>query len=1297
MKKFSGYILILISLSLFFMNCEKKSSEPKIWIDQNIIGINKEEAYATSISFNKMENAVNIDLNYSENYLNLNGLWKFNWVKNPDKRPENFYSAEYDDSKWDEIPVPSNWELQGYGVPIYVNTEYEFDMYTPPLVPENYNPTGLYRRNFEVPANWDEREIFIHFGAVKSAMFLWINGQKVGYSQGSKTPAEFNITKYVHPGENLLAVQVIRWSDGSYLECQDFWRLSGIERDVYLHSSPKVRIKDFFVNASLNQNYTNGLLEVDVELQKYSPGKEDFYVEMDLLDQYNQSLFEYAMVERIDVDSLGHGKFQRNIPNPLKWTAETPNLYKLILTLRKSADELKEIRSCYIGFRNVEILNGQLCVNGKPITIKGVNRHEHDPNFGHVISRESMLADIKLMKENNINTVRTSHYPNDPYWYELCNKYGLYVIDEANIESHGMGYGENSLAKDSTWMEAHLDRTVRMFERDKNNPSIIIWSLGNEAGNGINFQKTYSWLKEHDKSRPVQYERAELEENTDIFCPMYASIDYMHSYVKTNPERPLILCEYAHAMGNSVGGLQDYWNLINQYDALQGGCIWDWVDQGLAKVDENGNDFWAYGGDFGPADIPSSNNFCCNGLVASDRTPHPSLFETKKVYESVCFEPDDMAKAKFNIINKFDFLNLKNFDFSYEIKGNGDIVREYQLPDMDVAPGDTTIVQLNLPVGPPKPMVEYFINFSVKTKKDFGLVKKGHKIAGSQFTLPLINNRKYKVFLSNYRGLNMIEKAQEIEISGEDFRVIFDKSAGVMKTLTYDNKNVLHSAPKMNFWRPPTDNDIRDPMGQQKWEKFGLDSTHYEIIDFSSEKISDNVINLNFVIEIKNKDDKKLFEMFQTYSIYSSGDILINHDLMAIEELESMAKIGLQLELPNEFDNVQWFGKGPFANYPDRQSAAMVDLYNMKVDNMWQEYSKPQENSNRGEVRWCTLANDEGYGLFVQSPSLFNISAYRYDDENIAKAQHEYELNKKNYITVNLDYKQVGVGTATCGPGILDQYLIKEKIFNFQFRIKATNIKRQLPQKLYSQELKEYKPKYLPAPEINAESIYFNTPIEVEMSVPEETMEIRYTLDRSVPTENSLLYEKSITVSESTTIKARTFQPGRLPGFTATKVLQYIQAKNVTFKYQPSSNHNGGHPLAIMDGIVGNIDSFDGGWIGLNGKDLYADIELNNVITINKIRFNFMRWQQYWIFLPEEVEVFVSEDNENFISVYKDVPLVEPSEKALDKKIFHHEADIDYMKVRYIRIVAKSLKKCPDWHPGAGQNCWLAIDEVTIE
>ena len=567
----------------------------------------------------------------------MNGAWKFNWVRSPGERPQDFFQEGFDDSDWDRIPVPSNWEIQGYGVPIYLNHPYEFEK-NPPYIHHDYNPVGSYRTTFQVPEDWGDREVFLHFGAVKSAMYLWVNGQQVGYSQGSKLPAEFNVTDYLRTGENLLAVEVYRWSDGSYLECQDFWRISGIERDVFLWAAPKIHIRDVFVKAGLDDNYRNGRLEVTVDLANYGmSASEAVTVEMAVVDPDDGSVISNPHLT-MDVpaegaERIGHrpGRCRTGEENgPPKPPISTTST----LTLKDPAGQALEVIRQRIGFRTVEIKDGLLQVNGVPITIKGVNRHEHDPFTGHVMTEERMVEDMRLIKAANMNAVRTSHYPSDPRWYELADEYGLYIVDEANIESHGMGYQPDvTLGNNPDWELAHVDRMRRMVERDKNHPSVIIWSMGNEAGNGVNFYAAYEWTKKRDDTRPVQYERALQDRNTDIYVPMYAGFQHLEEYAQSEPERPLIMCEYAHAMGNSVGNFTDYWEIIDRYPSLQGGFIWDWVDQGLAKVTENGDSIWAYGGDFGPPGTPSDGNFLINGLVQPDRYPNPHYYEVRHVHQ----------------------------------------------------------------------------------------------------------------------------------------------------------------------------------------------------------------------------------------------------------------------------------------------------------------------------------------------------------------------------------------------------------------------------------------------------------------------------------------------------------------------------------------------------------------------------------------------------------------------------------------------------------------------------------------
>ncbi|HMA63094.1 MAG TPA: glycoside hydrolase family 2 TIM barrel-domain containing protein, partial [bacterium] len=700
------------------------------WHNPKVFDINKIDPHATMMPFADIASAIENNRKESPFYKSLNGIWKFNWVKKPSDRPQNFYKTNFDVANWDDIEVPSNWELKGYGVPIYVNQPYAFSPNSrpdPPEIPHDYNPVGSYRRKFRVPNNWDGRQVFLHFGAVKSAMYLWINGQKVGYSQGSKTPAEWDITKYVNKGDNVLAVEIYRWSDGSYLECQDFWRISGIQRDVYLYSTPKVRIKDFFAKSTLDKNYEDGKLDLEVDLYNHFKNeKKDISLEVQL---FNDGEIVYQDSRGCKLTQEKKINFSTTVKETLKWTAETPNLYSLVLILKKDG-EIIETVGAKTGFRTVEIKDGQFLVNGQPVLVKGVNRHEHDPVNGHVISRASMRKDIELMKRYNINTVRTAHYPDDPYWYELCDKYGLYVINEANIESHGMGYGEESLAKDSEWMEAHLDRNVRMVERDKNHPSIVTWSMGNEAGNGVNFKKIYEWIHQRDGTRPVQYERAGLDTNTDIFCPMYASVDYIEKYGSEKQERPLILCEYAHAMGNACGSLSDYWEATRNSKYLQGGCIWDWVDQGILQHDQNGEKYFAYGGDLGPEGVPSDNNFCINGLVRPDRMITPKLKEARHVYQSIWVDlVNGFTEHKIKINNEYSFTNLKKYNIEWKIMENGKTIQQGEIDPVNVQALQSKVVELPVEEFDKVPGYEYFLNVNFSTTKAENLLKKGHQVA----------------------------------------------------------------------------------------------------------------------------------------------------------------------------------------------------------------------------------------------------------------------------------------------------------------------------------------------------------------------------------------------------------------------------------------------------------------------------------------------------------------------------------------------------------------------------------------
>jgi len=845
-----------------------------------VVGRNKLEPHSFAIPYSSVEQAFDGVWDQSPYFKSLNGKWKFNWVRNPADRPEGFEAKGYNDANWDEIPVPSNWELQGYGIPIYVNQPYEFtDDPQPPAIPHDYNPVGSYRTTFAIPDTWDETQVILHFGAAKSAMYVWINGNKVGYSQESKTPAEFNITTFLMPGENTLAVQIFRWSDGTYLECQDFWRISGIERDVFLYSIPELHISDFFAHASLMNEYRDGDFSLEVDLS-YSgnkkPAKHKLLVQI-MGNSPDALIFEETREVKLGENMNESLQFSHRIKNPRKWTAETPELYTLAISLLDKKDDVQEVICSKIGFRTSEIKNGQLLVNGVPVLIKGANRHEHDPITGHVISLESMMDDVLLMKQYNLNTVRTSHYPNDPRWYELCDKYGLYVIDEANIESHGMGYGERSLAKDPAWELAHVDRVKRMVERDKNHPSIIIWSMGNEAGDGVNFTACYQWIKQRDLSRPVHYERALKGPNTDIFCPMYASVNYIEKYASEPQDRPLILCEYSHAMGNSNGNFQDYWDVIERYSQLQGGCIWDWVDQGFLKTDENGNNHYTYGGDYGPEDVPSDGNFCINGLVSPDRTPHPGLIEVKHAYQYFDVKAINPIKGIFHLMNQFDFINLDRFKVVWEIKSEGKVVNMGILEQSDIPPHESISFDIDFKNITFKPESEYFIDFKLISRNESGLIPAGFEMGSVQIEIPNYEP-PVKINLPDSPRLLVSEFDESINFENDNFQLVFEKNTGEISSWEYKGQQLLTEGITPNFWRSPTDNDFGNGMDNRckMWKDA---SYNRELKEITFLAVDSNNATLGVSYFLPDANARSII----SYHINGTGVVVVDSELELLE------------------------------------------------------------------------------------------------------------------------------------------------------------------------------------------------------------------------------------------------------------------------------------------------------------------------------------------------------------------------------------------------------------------------------
>ncbi|MBN2417721.1 DUF4981 domain-containing protein [bacterium] len=1024
------------------------------WENPDIVEINREQPRAWAFPLDSPDQG--IDGRWRESvWVNvLGGDWKFNWVPNPGLRPVDFYKENYNDSDWDDIPVPSNWEMQGYGIPIYVNAGYPFKK-NPPFIEHHYNPVGSYRRTFFIPASWEEKEIFIHFGAVSSAFYVWVNGERVGYNQGSKTPAEFRITPYVRGGRNQLAVEVYRWCDGSYLEDQDFWRLSGIQREVVVFATPAVRIQDFFVNAGLVHEYRDGRFGLNVALETLEPDNAAYTLSYTLSRNGEQVL---AGTEQVTASEEAlQADFSGDIEAVAPWTAETPDLYDLVITLRSEDGEHLQSVSHRIGFRTVEIKDRQLLVNGKAVYLKGVNLHEHHPITGHVVDEATMLQDILVMKSHNINAVRTSHYPQQPRWYELCDEYGLYLIDEANLESHGMGYsiGE-TLADKPEWLKTHMDRTRRMVERDKNHPSIIIWSLGNEAGDGSNMLATYRWIKQRDPSRPVQYERAEKitnikEPHTDIWCPMYAGIEYLEWYAGQDYDRPLIQCEYAHAMGNSTGNLQDYWDVIEKHPILQGGFIWDWVDQGLQKTSDDGRTYWAYGGDFGPRGVPSDGNFCINGLVNPDRTPHPGLYEVKKVYQYAGFEGVDLKKGLIGITNKYQFTNLFDFTLLWVVISSADTLLRGEIDDLDIAPGERAEVDLAYSLPNAAPGEERFLNLALVRKEADALLPAGHLMAAGQFSLPGYHDPK-RMNTKDMPKLTLTRSGFEALVEGKGFSISFNTAAGELASWRFKHVDIITQAPVPDFWRAPNDNDYGNGMQHRcaDWRRAGQNR---QLRSVSIEQPEEARVVVTFDFSIPGERRRHIADYRSVYTVFGSGDVLVSNRLeLKGDDLPELPRMGMNVELPGGFAEVTWLGRGPFENYQDRNTAAFVGLHKRNVSDMGYAYIRPQENGYRTDVRWLTLENDRGIGLLAAGRPLICFSALpqiREDFETETKLsgytinaksanRHTVDVVPRDLVSLNIDYKQMGVGgDNSWGARPHKQYQLTDSTYEYSFRLRA--------------------------------------------------------------------------------------------------------------------------------------------------------------------------------------------------------------------------------------------------------------------
>lgn len=1032
------------------------------WENPAVIGRNKLAPRADFFGFESLELARSADRNRSSRCLDLNGVWKFHYAPTPEERPVDFYRPDYDVSAWHDLAVPANWEVAGFGTPIYVNHPYAFSFHerpNPPFIPAGDNPVGSYRRTFELPEAWEGQRIVVHFGAVKSACYLWINGVQIGYSQGSKLPAEFDITQAVQPGTNILALEVYRWSDGSYLECQDFWRISGIERDVYLYTTPSAHVQDLHVEATAVNGYQDGALTVDVYWTSGAINKR-LAAHLTLQREGAPVSCQWAS-EPID----GGTRFRTTLENAALWSAETPNLYELEVVLQDAKGSVHDAVVKRIGFRTVEIGGGQLRVNGQPVLIKGVNRHEHHLETGHVISREAMLEDIRLMKAHNINAVRTSHYPNDPHWYDLCDEYGLYVYDEANIESHGMGYAlDRTLGNQPQWLHAHLDRMQRMVERDRNHPSIIVWSMGNEAGNGYNFYQLYLWTRAADSTRFVAYERAVHEWNTDIIGDMYAEYDALEAYaLDSSQTRPFILCEYAHAMGNSLGGFREYWDLFRAHDKLQGGFIWDFIDQGLL-AERDGRAYFAYGGDFGGPDVPSDHNFLNNGLVRADRVPQPHFEEAKYVMQPLQFSLElagsvrgadgpEGGVSQLAVFNEHFFRDANNYQLHWAWNVNGTVAASGSFPGLAL-PAQAT-QRFALPDPPTvAPTDEVFFDLSATLMAPEPLLPAGHEVARAQFAVQIPDERPLPKTAA--AGTLTVERTSDhMHLRSDRFEATVDLRRGRLTQYASEGQTWISEGGSVGFWRAPVDNDYGagTPMRYAEWRNpHGPDS----VITFRVLERSANRVMLEFTHQLLTGDA----EFMQTYSFTPDGTVDVKNVLRALRgtavpdvnrwtreltqgEHTNLYRFGNDFTLHPDLERVSWYGRGPGETAPDRKSTAHIGRYASTVTDLFTLYARPQANGLRTDVREVSFHAASGAGLRFSGDVPFHFTASHHamealdsgPDKTTTQA-HVRLLDPDAQVHLQLDGFHAGVGCVNSWGALpLPAYQLPYGDYTFGYRL----------------------------------------------------------------------------------------------------------------------------------------------------------------------------------------------------------------------------------------------------------------------